>query len=158
MYSHEEIHPFQYLYSYCGGIAPNRYETENDILELEVLPPTVCEGHNEVKRSTKTAKRAEGCIHYLYFDLGFEYMEQMLNVVPVETNLLKLDELQRVLDNRNQLEYWCSEWKFRLSRNPVHYEWMELPENSDVWERLHIDKKKSKTFGHCFDILEFYDI
>ena len=46
-------------------------------------------------------------------------MEQMLNVVPVETDLLKLDELQRILDNRNQLEYWYSGYEFCLSREPI---------------------------------------
>ena len=81
----------------------------------------------------------------------------MLNFVPVETKLLGFDNLQLILDNRNQLEYWYSEWQFSLSRNPMHYEWTELPENSDVWERLHVHKKKSKTLGPCHGMLEFYD-
>ena len=57
-------------------LLPQTNETENDILELELLPPTVCSGTNKVRRSTKTVKRAGECVHYLYVDLGFEYMEQ----------------------------------------------------------------------------------
>ena len=65
----------------------------------------------------------------------------MLDVVPVETDLFQLIELHSILDNRN--EYWHDGWEFRLSREPIHYEWMELPENSDVWEKLYFNKEVS---------------
>ena len=84
LYPHEEIAAMQPLYDVCNAIAPNRYELENDIVEVEVLPPVTCGGLNLVRRITKTAKRAGGCIRFLDFDLGFEYMEKILDIIPAE--------------------------------------------------------------------------
>ena len=75
LYPHDDIAAMQPLYTACYAIAPNRYEFENDIVDLEVLPPVMCGGLNVVHRTTKTAKKAGCCIHFLDFDLGFEYME-----------------------------------------------------------------------------------
>ena len=147
-----------YINSSCNAIAPNRYELENDIVDLEVLPPVTCGGLNLVRRTTKTAKSAGGCIHFLDFDLGFEYIEKMLDIIPAKLDLLGLAEIQHILDNCNQLVYWWGEWEFRWSRNPVFYEWMELPVDSDVWERLYKGKKNSTMFAVCFNMLEFNDV
>ena len=106
LYPHDEIAAMQPLYDVCNAIAPNRYELENDIVDLEVLPPVTCGGLNVVRRTTKTAKRAGGCIYFLDFDLCFEYMEKMLDIIPAELDLLGLAKIQRVLDNRNQRVYW----------------------------------------------------
>ena len=81
-------------------------------MNLEVLPPVTCDG-SDVIHSTKRAKRSGGCVHFTDFDLGFKNREKMLNTVPVELDLLELDEIQRVLANCNQLVYWHAEWEFR---------------------------------------------
>ena len=41
------------------------------------------------------------------------------------------------------------DWEFVLSRNPVHYEWYELPEDPDLWERMHEDKKSATYKKSC---------
>ena len=43
-------------------------------MHLEVLHHVACNGSSDVIHSTKTAKRYGGCVHYLDFDVGFEYI------------------------------------------------------------------------------------
>ena len=58
-------------------------------------------------------------------------------------DLLLLQEVYDVLKNRQQLMNFVYDSKFVLSCKPVHYEWYELPEDPDLWERLYDDKKSA---------------
>ena len=150
-YEHEETAGLVGLHNYVGAIGPNLFELENDICELEFLSPTSCLP-SEVIRKTKTAKCNGSCFHSLNFDLGMEYMEGFFNIVPTEIDLLSL---QDVLENRQQLVSLVCEWQFVMSSNPISYEWYELPENSDVWQCLYEDKKKSVMYKSVCDMLDF---
>ena len=50
------------------------------------------------------------------------------------------------------------EWEFLLSRDPIYYEWYQLPEDSDVWQRLYEDKKKSVLYKSVCDTLDFTNV
>ena len=142
LYDHEEPAALHLLHNYVGAIGPNAFEIANDICELEVLSPHICTPY-DIVRKTKTAKRNGTCFHSFYFDLGMEYMEGLFNVVPAEIDLLSLQEVYDVLENRAEIMNLVFEWEFLLSCDPIYYEWYELPEDSDVWQRLYEDKKKS---------------
>ena len=63
-----------------------------------------------------------------------------------------MQELYDILENRQELVNLVYDWE------PIYYEWKELPEDSDVWQRLYKDKKKSVIYKSVCDTLDFnYD-
>ena len=96
---------------------------------------------DEIARKTKTAKRNGQCFHSFYFDLGMDDLKVLVNVVPAEMDLLLLQELYDILENRQELVNLVYNWEFAMSCEPIYYEWKELPEDSDVWQCLYEDKK-----------------
>ena len=76
-------------------------------------------------------------------------------MVPAETDLLSLQELYDILENRQELVNLVYNWEFAMSCEPIYYEWKELPEDSDMWQRLYKDKKKSVIYKSLCDTLDF---
>ena len=87
-YPSEQVSAMDPLYSACKAVASNKYELENDIVKVEELLSVMWSGPDEVWW-TLNSQEQWMLLSLSIFLFGFEYMDKMLGVFLVASDLLE---------------------------------------------------------------------